>query len=307
MTTTGAVLIPPQNILAGSVLMSSSVPNPVVSPGIDPDPPAYAGATSYALGDEVRYNSRRYRSRVSANLGFAPDTAVDKWLDIGPINRHGMFDPSLGTSTSASEQIVVTIAPTAYVDALWFAGVDADTVRVQVASSPFDVTYQMWYPRAVTNMWEYRFQQFDRRDKLLVEGLPVGAGQQITVTLSKPGSVAKCAMLVAGFKQRIGISEFGISTSIKDFSVKTTDKWGAPTLLEGGFADRITVTVDLQNHMIDAVKRLLSKYRAVPVVWVLTGLFESTQVYGTFKDFSVVIPNAKRSKCQLELEGFTYG
>ena len=307
MTTTGAVLIPPQNILAGSVLVSSSVPNPVVSPGIDPDPPAYSGATEYALGNEVRFANRRYRSRTSGNLGESPDTAVDKWLDIGSINRHAMFDSSLGTSTSASEQIVVTIAPTAYVDALWFAGVDADTVRVQVASSPFDVTYQMWYPRAVANMWEYRFQQFDRRDKLLVEGLPVGAGQQITVTLSKPGGVAKCAMLVAGFKQRIGISDFGISTSIKDFSVKTTDKWGAPTLLEGGFADRITVTVDLQNHRIDAVKRLLSKYRAVPVVWMLTGLFESTQVYGTFKDFSIVIPNAKRSKCQLELEGFTYG
>lgn len=300
------IILRPINVLTGSVLASSSVPNPVVAPGVDPDPALWLVGTTYALNAEVRYNDRRYRSRTSGNTGATPNTSPDGWLDIGPINRHGMFDSSLGTSTSAADQIVVTLAPTSYVDALWLTGVDADTVRVQVATSTFDVTYQMWYPRAVSNMWEYRFEPFDRRDKLFVDGLPLGAGTQITVTLSKPGGVAKCAMLVAGQKRQLGHTEFGVQISIKDYSVKTTDKWGAPTLLEGGFADRITATVELDNSNIDTIKRILAGYRAVPVVWVFTPLFESTQVYGTYRDFSVVVPNAKKSKCQVEIEGFTY-
>lgn len=299
------LILRPIDILSGSVLAYSSVPNPVTS-GADPDPALWVSGTSYGLDALVRYNDRRYRSRTSGNQNNNPLTATANWLDIGPINRHGMFDSSLATATSANDQIVVTLAPMTYVDALWLSGVNADTVRVQVAGSPFDTTYQMYYPRAVSNMWEYRFEPFDRRDKLFVDGLPVGAGVQITVTLTKTGGVAKCAMLVAGQKRQLGHTEFGVQVGIKDYSVKTTDKWGAPTLLEGGFADRITATVELDNGSIDTIKRILSGYRAVPVVWVFTPLFESTQVYGTYRDFSVVVTNAKKSKCQLEIEGFTY-
>lgn len=287
-----------------AVLAASSVPLPVVAPGIDPDPDQWLVGTAYALASEARDGQRRYVSRQAANTGHTPATSPDWWLDTGPVNRVAMFDQSLGTVTSAAEQIVVTLAPTSYMDGISLMGLRGQEVRVQVADSPFDQTFGLYYPRAVSNMYEYRFEPFEQREKLLVTGLPVGPGVQITITISNPGGVAACGMCVPGLLRKFGETEFGASVGIKDYGKKSVDQWGKPTLLEGAWSDRMTITVDVPNYLIDALKRELTRYRSRPVVWIASGLFEATQVYGTFRDFSIVIPNAKKSKCSIEIEGF---
>lgn len=292
--------------ITGSVLVSSSVPAPVVAPGVNPDPAPWAVGITYALEAEVRADTRRYRSRVSGNVGSAPATSPDQWFDIGPLNRLGMFDASLGTATTAAEQIVVTIAPDSYVDAISLMGVDAESVRVQTVGSTYDETISMVLPRAVTNMYEYRFEPFEYRQKALLLNLPVGSGVQHTITISNPGGVARCAMCVAGLVRKYGEVEFGLELGIKDYSIKTVDQWGGWTLEEGGFSDRVSLTADIPNAVIDSMHRTCSQYRAKPVVWIASTLWESAQVYGTFRDFGIVIPNAKKSKCKLEIEGFTY-
>lgn len=291
--------------ISGAVLVSSSVPLPVVS-GVNPDPAPWAVGTTYALAAEVRVDLRRYRSRVSDNTGKPPATSPDEWLDIGPVNRMGMFDTSLGTATTAAEQIVVTIAPPTYIDTISLMGVDGETVRLQTADSPHDETQSMLLPRAVSNMYEYRFEPFEFRQKALFLNLPVGSGVQHTITISAPGGIARCAMCVAGLVRKYGDTEFGLDLGIKDYSIKTTDQWGGWTLEEGGFSDRVSLTADIPNRLIDSLHRTFSQYRAVPVVWIASTLWESAQVYGTYRDFSVVIPNAVKSKCRLEIEGFTY-
>lgn len=290
--------------VAGSVLAASSVPLPVVAPGIDPDPALYAPGTTYALNDLTYSGQRRYRSRQAANTGKDPATNPDWWLDLGPVNRAAMFDQSLGTATSAAEQIVVTLAPTSYVDAISLMNLQAQSVNVQVAGSPFNQDFELYYPRPVSNMYEYRFEPFERREKLLVTGLPVGPGVQITITIRNPGGVAACGMCVPGMLRQWGGTEFGLSGGIKDYGKKTTDQWGAPSILEGAWSDRLTISVVVPNHLIDALKRELTRYRSVPVVWVAAGQFELTQVYGTFRDFDIVIANAKKSRCSIQIEGF---
>lgn len=287
-----------------AVLISSTVPLPVVGPGVDPDPALWLVGTTYAISNEVYEGKRRYRSRQGANTGKQPSTNPDWWLDLGPVNQRAMFDSSLGTVTSATNEIKVVLQPSSYVDAVLLMGVDAATVRLRVLSSPYDKTVEMIHARAVSNMYEYRFEPFEVREKVLFTGLPVGAGAQIEITISKAGGTAVCGMCVAGLMRQFGHTEFGASVGIKDFGVKSVDKWGAPTVLEGAWADRMSITVDVLNSEIDALKRELTKYRSVPVAWIASDLFEATQVFGVYRDFGVVIPNAKRSKCSIEIEGF---
>lgn len=289
--------------VAGAVLAASSVPLPVVA-GTDPDPALYVAGTTYALDAKAYEGLRRYRSRQAANTGHTPSTSPDWWADTGPVNRWGMFDTSLGTLTSAADQIIITLAPTGYVDAISLMGLQAQTVRVEVAGSPFDETFGLYYPRAVSNMYEYRFEPFEVREKLLVTGLPVGPGVQITITISNPGGTAACGMCVPGMLRQWGGTEFGLSAGIKDYGKKSFDQWGAPTVLEGAWSDRMTISVVVPNEQIDALKRELTRYRSVPVVWIASGLFELTQAYGTFRDFDIVIANAKKSRCSIQIEGF---
>lgn len=292
--------------ISGGVLVSSSVPMPVVAPGINPDPDLWDVGTTYALEDKVRVDLRSYISLINGNLGNAPATSPAKWRDIGPVNRQGMFDGSLGTATTAAEQIVVTIAPPSYIDAISLMGVDAETVRIQTVGSTHDETINMVMPRAVSNMYEYRFEPFEFRRKTLLLDLPVGSGVQHTITISNPGGVASCSLCVAGLLRTYGDVAYGLELGIKDYSIKSVDQWGGWTLQEGGFSDRVSLTADVPNSLIDSLHHTFSQYRAVPVVWIASGLWEAAQVYGTFRDFSVVIPNAKKSKCKLEIEGFTY-
>lgn len=287
-------------------LVSSSVPHPVVAPGVNPDPPLWAAGTTYALEVEARVDARRYRSRVSGNLGKPPATSPTQWLDIGPVNRAGMFDGSLATATTAAEQIIVTIAPQTYIDTISLMGVDAETVRIQTADSPHDKTVSMAMPRAASNMYEYRFEPFEFRQKALFLNLPVGSGVQHTITISNPGGVARCSMCIAGMVREYGGVEYGLELGIKDYSIKAADQWGGWTLEEGGFSDRVSFTADIPNYLIDSMHRTLSRYRAIPVVWIASTRWESAQVYGTFRDFGIVIQNAVKSKCRLEIEGFTY-
>ena len=287
-----------------AVLTYSSVPLPVVAPGADPDPAAYAAGTTYALDALVRSGTRRYRSRQAGNLGKTPATSPDWWLDIGAVNRWGMWDGSLATLTSANDEVVARVTPTGYADSLALFNVDATSVRARVIDSPFDETVSMYYPRPVTNMYEYRFEPFLQRRKLIFTGMPIGPGAVVEVTISKPGGVASCGMCVPALARQWGGTEFGATVGIKDFGEKGFDKWGGPTLLEGAWSDRISASVVIPNALIDGLQRELMLYRSKPVVWLFSDLFEATQVYGVFREFSIVIPNAKKSKCSIEIEGF---
>lgn len=288
-----------------AVLTYSSVPLPVVGPGADPDPDLYAPATSYPLDALVREDKRRYRSRQAANAGHLPSASPDFWLDVGAVNRWGMWDASLATLTSALESFTVRLTLPSYADSLALINVDAATVRARVLDTPYDQTIQMYYPRAVSNMYEYRFAPFDQRHKALFMGLPIGApGLVLEITVSKPGGIASCGLCRPALARAWGRTEFGATVGIKDYGEKGFDKWGAPTLLEGAWSDRISVTVDIPNILIDPLKRELTNYRSKPVVWVFSESFEATQIYGTFREFSIVIPNAKKSRCSIEIEGF---
>src|SRR3546814_20900880 len=68
---------------------------------------------------------------MADNAGNDPAGAgASSWIDIAPTNRWAMFDQALGSVTTDTSVITVTIAPAADIDAVALLDIDALAVRV---------------------------------------------------------------------------------------------------------------------------------------------------------------------------------
>src|SRR3546814_20790905 len=108
------------------MLLSSSV--------VENDDSEWSAATNYSAGSRVikAATHRIYESLIADNAGNDPAGAgASSWIDIAPTNRWAMFDQALGSVTTDTRVIPVTIAPAADIDAVALLGNNDLAVRVE--------------------------------------------------------------------------------------------------------------------------------------------------------------------------------
>lgn len=286
-------------------LTSSSVAEPAI--GTDADPAEWNAATNYATDAQATRSSVHKVFQRLAPGGIdasTPESAPTKWVEVQSTNRWRMFDSVIESQTSAAEEIVLTIAPTSSADRLAIINADCTSVRVQ-AGSEYDQTKTLG-TRVVDDWLEYFYEPFEVRRDVIFEGLPLGTGHTITVTISAPGGTARVGALVLGLSKELGGAQFGASAGIIDYSTKETNALGYTEVVERPFSKRMNVALIVAAGKVDSLQRILAQYRATPMVWVGAGnLYESLIVYGFYRSFEVVIAYPNHSICNLEIEGLT--
>ena len=104
-------------------LISSTVP--------DADPTAdeslWAAATDYAAGAlAVRTETRRrYECIVPGVNSTPPESAPDRWLEMGASNQHALFDYNSDQATEAASPLTVVLKPGKRIDSVYLDGVRA--------------------------------------------------------------------------------------------------------------------------------------------------------------------------------------
>jgi hypothetical protein len=285
--------------ITDAVLVSSSVP--------ENDYAAYSAGTTYALADRVITTATHkiYESAQAGNVGHAlTDTAW--WIDVGATNRWKMFDTGVGSQTSDADEIVVELAP-GLCNSVALLDIAASSVNITVVdgvTTLYDETFQIGDSTVLADWFEYFFYDISSETTLTVADLPVYSGGIVTVTITAP-ITARCGTLAIGRMVDIGDTLMGVQTSIVDYSRKETDVYGNTTVVERGFARRISANVSCLNTRLDYITSQLAAIRATPVVWVgdNTGLYPFLTTYAFVKDWSVTIPYANHSEAALTLEG----
>ena len=125
----------------------------------------------------------------------------------------------------------------------------------------------------------------------------------ITIENSQVDGDVSCGMCVLGIAQDLGLMGWAPRIGIIDYSKKTVDDFGNPTILERNYSKRLSAELWIDNLSIDRIVRLLAQYRATPVVWFGTDAFDSTIIYGWYRDFEAIIESPAGSRCSLEIEG----
>ena len=291
--------------ITDAALVSSNIP--------ENDYPPYNPATSYPLAARVIVVGVGvhlvYESLQSSNVGHTPAASPEHWVKVGATNRWRMFDASITTQAENEDSIIVSIKATGIANGIALLNIDCSIIRVVATDVEFGVVYDKTINPAMTSgisdIYSYFREPVTRVTELALTDLPSYSNMLIEVTLSSPGNVARCGGVVLGQVREIGDLQYGAKVSIADYSKKTRDAWGNFDVVEGAFSNKATWSVWIKGTEVDLVKRLLSQYRATPIVYIGADAYASTILYGYYKDFSIDIAYPAVSICSIELEGLT--
>lgn len=270
------------------------------------DAATWNAGTTYALGDRVIYVSKVYESLQDSNTGNNPATATTWWIEVSVTNPYRMFDGKLGSPTSKSDSIEVTIDVGELVTGMALFNIDAASVQVIVTDAidgeVYNETFFMADYSPVSSHYTYFFSPITTKTDLAITDLPTYAAP-IDVIISKAGGVAECGELILGLLAQIGRANYGTNVSIRDFSSKNVDGFGNISVAERDFIKRANYDFTVDTGAIGFIQRQLAALRAIPTVYIGDPNREETIVYGFYKNFGIPIESPLISDATMEVEG----
>ncbi|UAK25868.1 fibronectin type III domain-containing protein [Sphingomonas nostoxanthinifaciens] len=279
--TAGSLKVIRPEVVSQARLISINVP--------ENDYPEWDAGATYGNGARVIKASmhRVYESVVGGNVGNDPVSPTNtKWTDVGPTNRWAMFDQALGSVTTATGAIVLTLNPATTITALAVLDTNAASVRVQAPG--YDRTVAVAEERAV-------FLDLD-----------VVAGGQFTVTIAATGGAAavEAGTLLMGALSPLGAPAISPKVGITDYSKKDTDDFGLTTVVERAWAKRMEVSALISTDAADSVLRRIASIRGMPSLWIASDDLSALTIYGFFRDFSIQLAE-NASTFALTVEGLS--
>ncbi len=254
---------------------------------------------------------KKYQS-LTGNTGSYPPNNLTDWLDLGATNRWALFDNYVSSQTSNANTIDIALSASK-VDRLCFFGLQAASIQIVVKDSVESVITDETITMGgnTTTSWsEYFFNESYFRDSYIHTLQSLYVNTTIEITITGLDSVAKCGQLILGKATFLGLTEYGVSASIDDYSRKETNDFGETFLSQRAFAK--TLDIDLwidhtpQAIQYDKVYQTLSNIRATPVVFDANNKNsdrQTFQIFGYYKDFSLIADFAIKSQCTLTIEG----
>lgn len=289
--------------------------NLVSSNVAEDDYPEWNGTTPFGVSGRciVLATHSVYESLIDNNLDqYPPDyvkgmVEVPSWILVDSTNRHRMFDQAVGSRTVMAEAIEVAITP-GRINSL----VVLDAVAANVAAWLVDPVYgEVWRSEVsmvsnagTNNIYRYLFDPLATRNAMLIDNIPPYAAATLYVTISAPGGTAECGKLAFGWKRFLGKTQWGLQSSIDNYSLIETDKnFGVTRIVPGDFADLVSCDLKVNNSDISATRRELVMARSTPAVFVVTDLYDFGMLYGLYESFKIILPGPVMSDCSLELRG----
>lgn len=303
MTTPFTVVVPVK--VSDLNFVSSNIP--------ENDYPEYSELTHYSLGQRVIVTTgwhTIYESLDNNNIGLFPPTNPTKWLEVGPTNRWAVFDDSGGTVSSGTAMIEWKFT-TGRINSVSLLEVLASQVRVIGTSLldgvVYDKTVTLEDVTLIGDWYQYFYAPIRRKTEVTLLDIPPYSDMEITVQIIGPaGSLVQAGNVVVGNAVQLGLTRYGASSGIIDYSVKEVDEFGRSKLIPRNFAKRSNVQLFISNALVDSVQRTLSDLRAKPVLWIAAkDSFESLTVFGFYRDFDITVEYPAHSICNLEIEGLT--
>lgn len=268
-------------------------------------------AGTYTTGTQRYEGTTLYEVIASPSTTDQPSVGValtvPTWKVIGAINRYKMFDNVISTQTSRTGTIVVTVVPAQVANAVAFFGLAGNTINVTmtdpIEGTVYNQTKSLQDNTLITDWYAYFFEGIYQKEDAIFADLPSYINGSIIVTIDAGAGTAKCGEMVMGRQQTLGVSNFGTSVSIQDYSIKTVDDFGNVVIQQRAFSKRADYDVTVETPLVSAVQKLLADIRTTPTVFIGEDDKPETVVYGFYKQFNIVISTPSISDCSIEVEG----
>ena len=276
----------------------------------------WSAGTTYNTGQRVTYGNYYWESLIDGNVGQNPESTTLKWVQVSSSNKWAMFDTRIASETSFAGNLTVSIQPNQRFTSLSLFNVTAIAVQVEILDKPLAEGGVVIYSQTrslsnslVSNWYTYFFEEFDLGSEVFFHNVPPFKRAVINITLIKAESdtYTKIGAFIAGQLFDTGLTRYGASYGIRDYSIKDTDEFGVTTFVERNFSKRMNATVFVENGQLNFLNKLFIQLRAQPTAWVAStdNRFQGTTIFGYLKDWNVEIEYPNHSLISIEIEGLT--
>lgn len=304
------VIVKPFTVTDAMVDVSGSPPATNVP---ENDYAEWSSGTTYAAGDRVILVSTHkiYESLQSANTNKNPVTETLWWVEVGPTNRWAVFDTSVSTQTAQSTNITYTLEPGVAINALAILNISGATELNITMTSPsqgspgivLDRTIDLSSYPLVSDWYSWFFGTRQTPTQYIATDIPAYVDAIIVIELLGGADLA-VGVIAFGQQQRFGRGiRLGARVGIQDYSRKETSEFGETILVQRAFAKRANFDLFINKNEVDQLQNYLASLRATPALWIGSTEYESTTVFGFYKNFDILLSYPEHADCELEIEG----
>lgn len=268
-----------------------------------------AGTTYSTLGTRVILLSTHkiYENvNITGNTNKSPDTSPTYWLEVSATNKWKMFDSVISTNTSNSGSVSFVLKPGTVINSLSLLELSATEVTIKMYTAADGFVYSKTISTLGNipdpNWYDYFFATAIPKNQAVFNDLPAFGNAEFHITVVGP--TASVGLCVAGYKTLVGYAiEYGTSIGIQDYSRRERNDFGEIIFVQRAYSKRVNYKMKIPDRSIDSVQRLFASIRSTPVLWIGSEYYDSTIVYGFYKDFNMTLSNPIASDCILEVEG----
>lgn len=270
-----------------------------------------SGSAPYAEGAEVVHKNQAWESLSSnsdePDVGAASDPPT--WLRLGWSNQYRMFREGQDSKTTATGDIDVTLDFSPSITTLAALGVTGNTVQLIVTDSVegivYDETIDLYQPSA-TGWWEFYFLPYEVSQVAIFEGIPPypGAEYNLIVTANNPTDPVSVGRVVAGTARTLGVTNYGTSIQLQDYSTKERDGFGNLVLVPRRAVNLVDYEVTVQSAQVDYVIRTLKSVLSTPTLVIGETNYGSTITFGVLQDVTQGIDFPSVSDLTVRVEEF---
>lgn len=277
---------------------------------VENDAPLWSPGT-YNQGDQVIFNHRVYEAQQTTT--DQPDQGAladpQTWIDLGATNLTRIYDAVIGNPATRSGSVEYTLRPRQVVNAAGLFGVKGTTARVRMIDATEGVVYDETRPLLnnddIASWHSYYFALVRPRNEVVFDGLPNYRNADIEITIDAGTGTAELGEVTMGRTIELGVTLFGTTPGIRDFSRKERDPFGTFQVVERKFAKTLTFEVSVDTARVNAVLNTLAEVRAKPTVYIGNEDQPATVIFGFFNDFVIPLSNPLESRMSLKVEGIT--
>lgn len=310
MSNTSSVLsiVDPVTI-TDAMIVSTNVP--------ENDYAAWSSATTYALNDRVILTSTHkiYESLQASNTNKDPQTETAWWIEVSPTNRWKVFDLSNNSQTvhiaTSPPSIAYTLKIGQVASVLALLNLTGTSgVSVTMTDPIYGVVYTKTVDLSQVQMqstwWHWLFgTRTQPSNQVIIQDLPAYPNASISISITGNTSLSAGVILVGQANQFSLGMKYGARLGIQDYSRKESNDFGDTVFVERAFAKRASFEIFLENAEVDPLQSYLASIRAKPVLWIGSTIYESTTIFGFYRNFDILLSYVDHSDCSLEIEGLT--
>ena len=273
----------------------------------------WSSGTTYALAARVILTSTHkvYESLQAANTNHDPTTSPLWWIEVSPTNRWKALDTSVSTQTKQATSITYSFTPGQAVNtvaALNIIGANSLTVTMTSALAGGAVYIKIVDLTSVpsgADWWAWFYATRSSPTQVILTDLPSYSDGVINFTLSG-GSGLAVGVIMLGRQRAFGVGiQYVARIGIQDYSRKEKNDFGDTVLVQRAFAKRANFDIQIAKSEVDSFQNFLVDVRATPCLWIGSTVYESTTIFGFYKNFDILISYPTFADCSLELEGLT--